>query len=624
MRWPAALAMLLAFAAAAAGQAPVNVTGTIVDTHGLKYVGSKVTFTLVTAGGSPPSLTPCTNNTAGCPFGTTSFPTTTTIGTGVAFSDGTFSVALVPNANILPAGSTYTVTISSSQATTAPPFGTGPQFCTLTGITITGAVDLSSAINPCPALTVPFGGTSTGCNVAGLLDTWVVWIHPAATCDGSANFTWQDTPHVLQVGDNSNTVGTGTNLALLAGHGISVTTTLGNIVGLYVLSGSSGRTGTANQVFNRNNSSPGAIEDLAVIGEGNLLGASSAGESNDHILGSFNTVDTPGTSNTQNPSIKIVGDLNQCDQCNQVSIVGFNNTIGNLGSGGVASPGSVLGISNGVAATSTDTAAHFQAVGESNTISNGSTDAFTYGLLNTLSSVGNHFVYGFDNMVSNSSGGDLAVYGQSNTASGIGTGGPLGANDSTISGAIDTMTTVNQGYIGGLGDTLSSCTYCGILGSNVSISTTDALGIGWNVSGPTAPQILMVGGVGATTPSVEYRFVIQNAGVTGTSQNHIAKLTGAPSTAVTPLTTDTDGFVGIVVAGAGTTLQASIAFSGTPSCTFDGATTSGDYVQESTTTAGDCHDAGASFPASGQVLGRVLSTNAGAGTYQILLFSPSR
>jgi hypothetical protein len=52
---------------------------------------------------------------------------------------------------------------------------------------------------------------------------------------------------------------------------------------------------------------------------------------------------------------------------------------------------------------------------------------------------------------------------------------------------------------------------------------------------------------------------------------------------------------------------------------FDGATTTGDYIQISSTVSGDCHDAGASYPGIGQVLGRVLSTNAAAGTFAMLV-----
>src|SRR5439155_1177680 len=43
--------------------------------------------------------------------------------------------------------------------------------------------------------------------------------------------------------------------------------------------------------------------------------------------------------------------------------------------------------------------------------------------------------------------------------------------------------------------------------------------------------------------------------------------------------------------------------------------------QISSTTAGDCHDAGSTFPTSGgQVLGRVLSTNGAGGTYAMVLY----
>jgi hypothetical protein len=111
---------------------------------------------------------------------------------------------------------------------------------------------------------------------------------------------------------------------------------------------------------------------------------------------------------------------------------------------------------------------------------------------------------------------------------------------------------------------------------------------------------------------------IANQGTTGTTLNKLAKLTGSPATAIIAATSDTSGVIGIVVDGAGTTGSAQIARGGQASCAFDGATTTGDYVQISGTTAGSCHDAGATYPGTGQVLGRVLSTNASAGIYAIL------
>ncbi len=112
---------------------------------------------------------------------------------------------------------------------------------------------------------------------------------------------------------------------------------------------------------------------------------------------------------------------------------------------------------------------------------------------------------------------------------------------------------------------------------------------------------------------------LPNAPTSGTTLNKLAKVTGSPATAIIAATSDTGGMIGIVVDGAGTTGSAQIARGGQASCVFDGATTAGDYVQISSTAAGDCHDSGASYPGIGQVLGRVLSTNASTGTYAMLV-----
>jgi hypothetical protein len=114
-------------------------------------------------------------------------------------------------------------------------------------------------------------------------------------------------------------------------------------------------------------------------------------------------------------------------------------------------------------------------------------------------------------------------------------------------------------------------------------------------------------------PPVQRMVNLPNASSTGTTINKLAKL-AAPgmtnlSTAVVTGAGDTVGALGIVIAGAGTTGQATIQEGGEALCVFDNATTAGDYVQISGTVAGDCHDSGASFPTSGgQVIGRVLET----------------
>lgn len=121
---------------------------------------------------------------------------------------------------------------------------------------------------------------------------------------------------------------------------------------------------------------------------------------------------------------------------------------------------------------------------------------------------------------------------------------------------------------------------------------------------------------GSSNPTI----VIANASSTGTTANTLTKLTGAPSTAVISATTDTGGAVGVTISGAGTTGNATIQIAGLVNCVFDGATTAGHYVKISSSTSGDCSDGGATYPTTGQAIGRVLSTNASAGTYQIDLF----
>ncbi len=105
----------------------------------------------------------------------------------------------------------------------------------------------------------------------------------------------------------------------------------------------------------------------------------------------------------------------------------------------------------------------------------------------------------------------------------------------------------------------------------------------------------------------------------GTVLNKLAKITVAGG-AVATSTSDTIGAIGVVIAGSGTTYNAEVVSAGFASCVYDGPTTTGDYVQISGTANGDCHDAGAVYPTNGQVLGRVMVTNAAAGTYRTYFF----
>jgi hypothetical protein len=178
-------------------------------------------------------------------------------------------------------------------------------------------------------------------------------------------------------------------------------------------------------------------------------------------------------------------------------------------------------------------------------------------------------------------------------------------------------------------DTSLTCTISGASATSCS-DTTDTASVtagdlvdysivtaGTSVAGAYLGISLLLPASATANP----QFTISNASSTGTTVNMLTKLTGAPSTAIITATTDTGGAIGITTAGAGTSGTATITTAGKISCVFDGATTAGDYVQISSSTAGNCHDTGAAtYPSSGQVLGRVLSTNGSGGTYTLDLF----
>ena len=162
------LALLAGIAFPANAQTQTAVSGTVTDPHGLVYAGATISWKLVTSGGGTPSLTPCNNPGAGCQIAAAGgpfplAPTSTISGTGLAAPPaGSFSMSLWANASILPAGSTYSFFVSIPGV--LPPWGTGAQSCSVTGVTIAGATqDIGAALSAvCPPLTPPFGGGTPG------------------------------------------------------------------------------------------------------------------------------------------------------------------------------------------------------------------------------------------------------------------------------------------------------------------------------------------------------------------------------------------------------------------------------------------------------------------------------
>jgi hypothetical protein len=108
---------------------------------------------------------------------------------------------------------------------------------------------------------------------------------------------------------------------------------------------------------------------------------------------------------------------------------------------------------------------------------------------------------------------------------------------------------------------------------------------------------------------------VANSGAPGTEANKLVKIPAGSASVLTTSAADVISAIGVVVGGAGTTGNAQIGVLGRFSCFFDNtATTAGDYITPSSTTAGTCHDAGASYPTSGEVMGQVLSSNASCGS----------
>lgn len=138
------------------------------------------------------------------------------------------------------------------------------------------------------------------------------------------------------------------------------------------------------------------------------------------------------------------------------------------------------------------------------------------------------------------------------------------------------------------------------------------------------PAILLLGALPAlaqssTTGATLETSVITNDGTTGTTVNKLAKINSSGNAVITA-TADTDGAIGVVLSNAGTTAKAQIARGGITLCAFDGTATVRDFVQISSSVAGDCHDTGsATRPTSGQVIGYVEAGGVGAGTYTVQL-----
>lgn len=125
----------------------------------------------------------------------------------------------------------------------------------------------------------------------------------------------------------------------------------------------------------------------------------------------------------------------------------------------------------------------------------------------------------------------------------------------------------------------------------------------------------------AGVSSAQISLSVPNDTVTGTKQNKLAKYntTASATSIIVMATTDTTGAIGIVSSPDSAVGVGVLTISGVAPCIFDNATTPNDFVQISSGTAGDCHDAGSTRPTSGQIIGTVWGAGGAAGTYNVSL-----
>ena len=203
--------------------------------------------------------------------------------------------------------------------------------------------------------------------------------------------------------------------------------------------------------------------------------------------------------------------------------------------------------------------------------------------------------------------GTTGPTGATGTAGVTGSTGATGVTGATgPTGATGTAgVTGSTGVTGVTGATGSN----GTNGATGATGTTGATGAtGFNGTNGATGATGHTGPTGSTGPTGPSTVSYTSNGSTAYVLQTLTTVFSA-SRAADATTSISTGIVGVAgnTAVAGNTV--SVNLYGTTTCLFDGPATAGNYVQASTTTAGACHDAGASYPTSNQVLGRVLVTS---------------
>ncbi len=227
-------------------------------------------------------------------------------------------------------------------------------------------------------------------------------------------------------------------------------------------------------------------------------------------------------------------------------------------------------------------------------------------------------------------GANLPLFGGGAGASPI--AGTRSGNTTKVVTTTGTLTSGDCAKFDGSGNLIDNGSACGgIVSAGTANQVAKYATTGTTISGSTvlsddATYAYLDGPLDLKTNSLVIE--IPNSSSPGTTVNLLARIPAAEASVLTTSAGDVITAVGVVVDGAGTTGSAKIGILGQFSCLFDNtATTAGDFITPSSTTAGTCHDFGTTRPTTGEVMGQVLSTHAACGSapcgpYTVLFGTP--
>jgi hypothetical protein len=104
--------------------------------------------------------------------------------------------------------------------------------------------------------------------------------------------------------------------------------------------------------------------------------------------------------------------------------------------------------------------------------------------------------------------------------------------------------------------------------------------------------------------------------------NRLVRFSSYPGSSLVHAGPTDTAILGVVI-GLNSSSSAKVALTGVAPCYFDGYAQWGNYVANSPSSAGSCHDVGPDLPENGVVIGRVMQSNSGPGTLSnVYLFGP--